>query len=88
MMTKDGKPVNVTYDSSKLSSQSDQVKNEIEPSDHRDRGIHFGETRHHRRIWPGPWSWTSKSVGSFTPQAAPSRHEKTDTKVLIDTNIQ
>ncbi len=29
---KDGKPVNVTYDSSQLSSQSDQVKNEIEPS--------------------------------------------------------
>jgi hypothetical protein len=29
---KDGKPVKVTYDSSKLSSQSDQVKNEVEPS--------------------------------------------------------
>ena len=29
---KDGKPVKVTYDSSKLSSQSDHVKNEIEPS--------------------------------------------------------
>ena len=29
---KDGKPVNVSYDSSQLSSQSDQVKNEIEPS--------------------------------------------------------
>jgi hypothetical protein len=29
---KDGKPVNVTYDSSQLGSQSDQVKNEIEPS--------------------------------------------------------
>lgn len=29
---KDGKPVKVTYDSSQLSSQSDQVKNEIEPS--------------------------------------------------------
>jgi hypothetical protein len=29
---KDGKPVSVTYDSSQLSSQSDQVKNEIEPS--------------------------------------------------------
>jgi hypothetical protein len=29
---KDGKPVKVTYDSSKLSSQSDQVKNEIEPA--------------------------------------------------------
>ncbi len=29
---KDGKPVKVTYDSSHLSSQSDQVKNEVEPS--------------------------------------------------------
>jgi hypothetical protein len=29
---KDGKPVKVSYDSSQLSSQSDQVKNEIEPS--------------------------------------------------------
>jgi hypothetical protein len=29
---KDGKPVSVSYDSSQLSSQSDQVKNEIEPS--------------------------------------------------------
>jgi hypothetical protein len=29
---KDGKPVKVTYDSSKLDSQSDQVKNEVEPS--------------------------------------------------------
>ncbi len=29
---KDGKPVNVSYDSSQLNSQSDQVKNEIEPS--------------------------------------------------------
>jgi len=29
---KEGKPVKVTYDSSKLSSQSDQVKNEIEPA--------------------------------------------------------
>jgi len=29
---KDGKPVNVSYDSSQLSSQSDQVKNEVEPS--------------------------------------------------------
>ncbi len=29
---KDGKPVKVTYDSSKLGSQSDQVKNEVEPS--------------------------------------------------------
>jgi len=29
---KDGKPVKVTYDSSQLGSQSDQVKNEIEPS--------------------------------------------------------
>ena len=29
---KDGKPVKVTYDSSKLSSQSDQVKNEVEPA--------------------------------------------------------
>src|SRR5512147_1441157 len=29
---KDGKPVKVTYDSSKLSTQSDQVKNEVEPS--------------------------------------------------------
>jgi hypothetical protein len=29
---KDGKPVSVTYDSSQLGSQSDQVKNEIEPS--------------------------------------------------------
>jgi hypothetical protein len=29
---KDGKPVNVTYDSSQLSSQSDQVKNEVEPA--------------------------------------------------------
>jgi len=29
---KDGKPVKVTYDSSQLNSQSDQVKNEIEPS--------------------------------------------------------
>lgn len=29
---KNGKPVKVTYDSSQLSSQSDQVKNEIEPS--------------------------------------------------------
>lgn len=29
---KSGKPVKVTYDSSKLSSQSDQVKNEVEPS--------------------------------------------------------
>ena len=27
---KDGKPVKVTYDSSQLSSQSDQVKNEVE----------------------------------------------------------
>jgi hypothetical protein len=29
---KDGKPVKVTYDSSQLSSQSDQVKNEIAPA--------------------------------------------------------
>ncbi len=29
---KEGKPVKVTYDSSKLSSQSDQVKNEVEPA--------------------------------------------------------
>jgi hypothetical protein len=29
---KDGKPVKVSYDSSKLSSQSDQVKNEVEPA--------------------------------------------------------
>src|SRR3977135_943745 len=29
---KDGKPVTVTYDSSQLSSQSDQVKNEVEPA--------------------------------------------------------
>jgi hypothetical protein len=29
---KDGKPVKVTYDASQLSSQSDQVKNEIEPA--------------------------------------------------------
>jgi len=29
---KDGKPVKVSYDSSQLNSQSDQVKNEIEPS--------------------------------------------------------
>ena len=29
---KDGKPVKLTYDSSQLSSQSDQAKNEIEPS--------------------------------------------------------
>jgi len=29
---KDGKPVKVTYDSSQLNSQSDQVKNEVEPS--------------------------------------------------------
>jgi hypothetical protein len=29
---KGGKPIQVTYDSSQLSSQSDQVKNEIEPS--------------------------------------------------------
>jgi hypothetical protein len=29
---KDGKPVKVTYDSSHLSSQSDQVKNEVEPA--------------------------------------------------------
>ena len=29
---KEGKPVKVTYDSSQLSSQSDQVKNQIEPS--------------------------------------------------------
>ncbi len=29
---KDGKPVKVTYDSSKLSSQTDQVKNEVEPA--------------------------------------------------------
>ena len=29
---KDGKPVKVAYDSSQLSSQSDQVKNEVEPS--------------------------------------------------------
>ena len=29
---KDGKSVKVTYDSSQLSSQSDQVKNEVEPS--------------------------------------------------------
>jgi hypothetical protein len=29
---KDGKPVKVTYDSSQLSGQSDQVKNEVEPS--------------------------------------------------------
>jgi hypothetical protein len=29
---KDGKPVKVTYDSSQLSSQSDQVRNEVEPS--------------------------------------------------------
>jgi hypothetical protein len=29
---KDGKPVKVTYDSSQLSSQSDQVKNEVEPA--------------------------------------------------------
>jgi hypothetical protein len=31
-MGKDGKPLSVTYDSSQLGSQSDQVKNEIEPS--------------------------------------------------------
>jgi hypothetical protein len=29
---KDGKPVKVTYDGSQLSSQSDQVKNEVEPA--------------------------------------------------------
>jgi hypothetical protein len=29
---KDGKPIKVTYDSSQLSSQSDQVKNQIEPA--------------------------------------------------------
>ncbi len=29
---KNGKPVKVTYDSSQLSSQSDQVKNEVEPA--------------------------------------------------------
>jgi hypothetical protein len=29
---KDGKPVKVAYDSSQLASQSDQVKNEVEPS--------------------------------------------------------
>ena len=29
---KDGKPVKVSYDSSQLSSQSDQVKNEVEPA--------------------------------------------------------
>ena len=29
---KDGKPVKVSYDSSKLSSQPDQVKNEVEPA--------------------------------------------------------
>lgn len=29
---KDGKPVKVTYDSSQLSSQPDQVKNQVEPS--------------------------------------------------------
>ena len=29
---KEGKPVKVTYDSSQLSSQSDQVKNEVEPA--------------------------------------------------------
>ena len=29
---KEGKPVKVTYDSSQLSSQSDQVKNQVEPS--------------------------------------------------------
>jgi hypothetical protein len=29
---KDGKPVKVAYDSSQLSSQSDQVKNEVEPA--------------------------------------------------------
>jgi len=29
---KDGKPVKVTYDSSQLSTQSDQVKNEVEPA--------------------------------------------------------
>jgi hypothetical protein len=29
---KDGKPVKVTYDSSQLAAQSDQVKNEVEPS--------------------------------------------------------
>jgi hypothetical protein len=29
---KDGKPVKVTYDSSQLSSQSDQVKNQVEPA--------------------------------------------------------
>jgi hypothetical protein len=29
---KDGKPMKVTYDSSQLSSQSDQVKNEVEPA--------------------------------------------------------
>ena len=29
---KDGKPVKVTYDSSQLSSQSDHVKNEVEPA--------------------------------------------------------
>jgi hypothetical protein len=29
---KDGRPVHVTYDSSQLSSQPDQVKNEVEPS--------------------------------------------------------
>lgn len=29
---KDGKPVKVTYDSSQLGSQSDQIKNEVEPA--------------------------------------------------------
>jgi hypothetical protein len=29
---KDGKPVKISYDSSQLSSQSDQIKNEVEPS--------------------------------------------------------
>jgi len=31
-LDKDGKPVKVTYDSSQLSTQSDQVKNEVEPA--------------------------------------------------------
>jgi hypothetical protein len=31
-MGKDGKPIKVTYDSSQLSNQSDQVKNEVEPA--------------------------------------------------------
>jgi hypothetical protein len=30
--SKDGKPIQVTYDSSQLGSQSDQIKNEVEPA--------------------------------------------------------